>query len=180
MGMLSHNSVSHSCWCIWCNEVISSCASRQAGRWGDLRVVVPVVPLPVPSSAQCAGAGVVETICLGGSGALLCHWGGVVQGQPDPILQRAGVEVPEGAGLVLCCAPILDQSPTREVIPAGRPCSCLCEVNGKVGNGHPQKLQKPGHPPAPPDCHGPHGLPAHSPCDSVSPCAYPLPSTTNT
>lgn len=86
---------------------------------------------------------------------------------------------PEGAGLglVLCCAPVTDQSTTRDKV-TGRSCIGIYEIDGMVGNRHLHKLQRPSdHLPPLLDCPGPHWLPA-PPGDTVSPWVNPQPSTT--
>lgn len=153
----------------------SPCPSRQAGRLASAGSCACSVPA-VPSSVSSTWAHVVETTCLGRSWGLLNHWDGVGQG-PGSLTtftreQGLGSLREQGWGLVLCCAPVSDQSPTRDKIHWEISVS-TCEIDGKVGNRHPHKLQKASdHLPPLLGCHGPHWLPAH-PGDTVSPCAHP-------
>lgn len=136
----------------------SPCSSRETGSCWELCLQCPCCPL----------LGVQHLSSPGGKHNSGKKWGSTwaaaplgwdrartawQQGQPgSPATSPRG----HGPGLELCCAPVTDQSPTRDKISWEILHQHLWDR--KVGSRHPHQLQKSSdHLPPLLDCHGPMG-----------------------
>lgn len=154
----------------------SPCPSRQAGRL----TLCPCCPLLTVQHLSSPGGNHMP----GKNSAplrQLCHWGGTGQGQPgSPTTSTRGHGLgsprEQGWCLVLCCVPVVEQSPTRD------------KINREVVHLHlwdrwkgrkqasPQTPEVLWPPATPSGLSWPSLAPA-PPGDTVCPCAHPQPST---